>query len=483
MTNRQLYFFWQDAKYLAYYICIPCLIFPAATHFVFLSRPIFIVDYALLCLVSRYASRRILVLLWICLFITDLLFSAAPTYHFGGVDFFRNAYSVAFMSWQAIALILVLLSLIAAIYFSCTRPFFLKSSSITLRSISAVISSSFLLIGLDALNGTSGLSQDRSLQIIDRNIAGSNLNKLVSELVLIVTQHGVTATTEHKTISGATSGVMRDLLSGKAPVEDNLLLVVVESMGVPISEKLLLRYAKTFQSKALRERYDFRKGEIGFSGSTVPGEIRELCGTYIPSTNVAANVNTDDCLPQLMKANGYRTTALHGYSPYMFERNSWYSHFGFDHIYFADDITAAGYPGLCGYVFRGSCDSDIAKLIQRKLAQVSEKKNFIYWLTLNSHLPVARDTSFELDLDCSVLLEPPDREEHHEVCRLHRVLLGLMQSIANIAEKADQSLRVIVVGDHAPPFVLLRDRRLFKQGVVPFFELVSKKKVANATQR
>jgi hypothetical protein len=117
------------------------------------------------------------------------------------------------------------------------------------------------------------------------------------------------------------------------------------------------------------------------------------------------------------------------------------------------------------------------------LAQASKNKRFIYWLTLNSHLPVARDTSLELDLDCAGLLDAPDQEEHQEVCRLHSVLLGLMRSIADVAEKTGGDLRVIIVGDHAPPFALQRDRALFKPGVVPFFELVSKKKIDYANQK
>jgi hypothetical protein len=482
VIRRQFNLLKEDVGYIALYVGIPFLIFAVATPFIFFSRAIFIVDYALLCFMSLYVSKRTLGLLWICFVLLDILFSVAPTYHFGGVDFFRNTYAFVFMSWQTIALTGILLCIVMVVYFSCTRPFFSQSSTISPRSVFAVIAISLLLIGLDVLNGTNGFSQKRSWQIIDRNIAGSNLNKLAAEVVDIVTYRGATVVAKHKSVSGATSSLIRDRISGKAPIEDNILLVVVESMGVPLSEKLLHRYAEPFKRKALRERYEFLRGEIGFSGSTVPGEIRELCGTLIQSTTDVAKINFGECLPQLMKENGYQTTAMHGYSPYMFERNSWYVHLGFDHIYFADDIAAAGYFLKCGLIFRGSCDSDVANLIHRRLTQFNKEKKFIYWLTLNSHLPVARDTSLELDLDCMALLEAPDQEEHQDVCRLHRVLLGLMQSIADIAEKTDENLRVIIVGDHAPPFVLQRDRALFKPGVVQFIELVSKKRVGNVAQ-
>jgi hypothetical protein len=280
----------------------------------------------------------------------DFLFSVAPTYHFGGFDFFRNTYAVVFMSWQAIALLGMLFCIIAAIFVLYKRTFFSQISIIPLRSIFAVITISLLLIGLDVLNGTSGLSQGKSWQIIDRNIAGSNLNKLVAELSRIIADYGITVPVKHKAISGATSGVMKDRLSGMAPIEDKILLVVVESMGVPTSEKLLHRYVEPFQSRALRERYEFHQGEIGFSGSTVPGEIRELCGTYIPSTNDVDKIINDDCLPQLMKVNGYQTTALHGYAPNMFERKSWYVHLGFDHIFLLMTLLRRAilrYVGMC----------------------------------------------------------------------------------------------------------------------------------------
>jgi hypothetical protein len=92
-------------------------------------------------------------------------------------------------------------------------------------------------------------------------------------------------------------------------------------------------------------------------------------------------------------------------------------------------------------------------------------------LTLNSHSPVARDTSLERNLDCGSLLGVEDDED---VCRLNKLFLGLFEAIADIAAHTKGGVHVIIVGDHAPSFLWGADRRVFKPGVVPFVELVPK---------
>lgn len=124
MIKRQFNLLKEDNGYISLYVGIPLLIFAVVTPFLFLSRSIFIVDYALLCLMSLYVSKRTLGLLWICFVLFDILFSVAPTYHFGGVDFFRDTYAFVFMSSQTIALTGILLCIVIAVYFSCTRLFF-----------------------------------------------------------------------------------------------------------------------------------------------------------------------------------------------------------------------------------------------------------------------------------------------------------------------------------------------------------------------
>jgi len=65
---------------------------------------------------------------------------------------------------------------------------------------------------------------------------------------------------------------------------------------------------------------------------------------------------------------------------------------------------------------------------------------------------------------------------------LNKIFLGLFEKIADFAENYQDDLRVIVVGDHSPPFLGLSDRSLFKRGVVPFVELVpiANRKLSNA---
>ena len=110
------------------------------------------------------------------------------------------------------------------------------------------------------------------------------------------------------------------------------------------------------------------------------------------------------------------------------------------------------------------------RLIRQKLKAASESPRFIYWLTLNSHLPVDGRTARTDKLDCDSL---PQLRNDSDVCDLARVLHWTNSAIARLVSDPElPPTRFIIVGDHAPPF-LSRDKRAFySQTRVPYISLV-----------
>jgi len=458
---------------------LPNLTFLIIGFFTYLPRAVFVVDYALAALVSLFLSRLGTIGLFIAIFAIDLGFAIAPAYHMQGEDFAMNAYAVFLMSWPTILITCFLILTPIIIAARIFQKYLAGTSSLSYRDLFVILGAAVCLLIADIINGSNVFIQT-GRNVISYNIAGSNLIKVFTGVNRDSRQENPPQALARGSSLTATDK-LRALLDDKRPLSRNILLVVVESWGQPISTTLQDNLTKPFFSEAIRSRYLIRQGEIPFSGSTVSGELRELCWQRISSPNQVESVSMQACLPNQLRAKGYSTTALHGFSRFMFRRNDWYATLGFDNHLFADDLQAMGYTSRCGHVFRGACDSDIADYIKKSLKNSSGvahgshgNPRFIYWLTLNTHLPIARDTSIEQKLDCSMINPVSDHEDRDEKCRLNGLLLGTFKLIADIAENEDD-LRLIIVGDHSPPFVFLKDREWVKNGVVPFVELIPKR--------
>lgn len=466
-----------NLKYIVAYIATPNIVFAILGIFMFLSRPVVVVDYALVAPLTFYISRLKSVVLLISIFAIDVAFSIAPTYHMQGGDFLTNAYAVFLMSWPPTLLIVIFVLILGVVFFKAFDCFLSTKSRASFGNVIVVLSIVVFLLLADIVN-SSNVYIPSPYNFIGLNISGSNFHKLISTIYKTVIHEDKPPLGTGGEITVATSALRDEITTNEQMLSRNILVVVVESWGQPISGIAQNLLIAPFDRDVIRSRYSIRTGEVAFRGSTVPGEVRELCGQTITSPGQVNAVSMYMCLPNLLRSKGYETTAIHGFSRHMFNRQQWYPTLGFERLVFADDLELAGYTSRCGHVFRGSCDSDSAAYVRQLLSKKSDtissgsqRPQFIYWLTLNTHLPVARDTSIQQKIDCSVLADSIAQNDHEEPCRLTEVLLGTLTLVADIAEKSDGDLHVIVVGDHAPPFVFVKDRGLFTPGVVPFVEL------------
>ena len=393
-----------DLRYVVIYLGLPNLFFWLLGEFFYLARPLFVVDYIAVCIVSPLLIRRNSLLLFGVLFLGDLVFSFAPTYHLDGGDFVLNAYALLLMNWPIILLSVVVVLTFVVSYIFLLRGYFLLISIINLRQIAIVCFLGLLLLVLDVVNGSNvfTISQGK-WHFVNQNIAGINFYKVV-----LAIENATITKSKQESVSGVETQGATSLLKNSLGIGSmssrKILLVVVESYGSPVSDNLRLRLAEPFERPALKQRYEIRHGEVPFVGSTVSGEIRELCGQRITSPSNLNQVDFANCLPAILKKDGYETIAIHGFSSRMFGRNIWYPQLGFEKTLFVGDIETVGKTERCGHIFRGVCDSDVIKMIGNELVKSGTKRQFIYWLTLNTHLPVAFDTSLEKELNCVDML-------------------------------------------------------------------------------
>jgi hypothetical protein len=241
----------------------------------------------------------------------------------------------------------------------------------------------------------------------------------------------------------------------------NTIVVVVESMGQLVDADARAWIAAPLTTPDIKARYRLTSGSAEYFGSTTAGEIRELCSSR-EAYDALDTARAAKCLPARMRRNGYTTMAFHAYSRKMFDRANWYPAIGFDRMLFGEDMLPST-KRTCGTVFRGGCDADMENLIVRA-ADGAKKPLLLYWLTLNTHVPVV-PTDAKGPLLC-------DNAASHNVCVMSSMWRQVLETVARLAlDPRIGPADVLVVGDHAPPLWSTRDRGLFEPGRVAWYRL------------
>ncbi len=255
------------------------------------------------------------------------------------------------------------------------------------------------------------------------------------------------------------------------PESDNLL-VIVESLGVINNRRIAEALGGHLITSEVKKRYKTSIGTVKFNGSTTAGEQRELCKIKRNLSELkSGKVKASNCLPVLFQAKGFEVTAYHGFTGKFFDRVLWYPHIGLNNSVFLEDFSAKmnglNRADLCGGTFRGLCDRIVGKAVKEAFTERPEKPKFIYWLTLNSHFPAKKETGHGNRFDCK-----PYPELDEQLCTMAGFWAEVLEIVKDIAlTKTGRRLNIVVVGDHGPPLLRRKNRKLFSDNLVPYFVL------------
>ena len=162
---------------------------------------------------------------------------------------------------------------------------------------------------------------------------------------------------------------------------------------------------------------------------------------------------------------------MHSFTGAMFKREDWYPNVGFQKRSFNSELEAAG-ARKCGGVFPGACDRDIPKQIAARL-KAATQPTFLYWLTLNSHLPVP--PGLNLNVDHCQRISALLAAEYPQICRQFAIYHDIQVALASeITAKDFPDADILMVGDHMPPYFDRHDRTQFDAGHVPWLYLKRK---------
>ncbi len=254
----------------------------------------------------------------------------------------------------------------------------------------------------------------------------------------------------------------------------NIVLVLLESWGLANNTDLANEIVQPYAQPELLARYKVLQGTVPFYGPTMGGEGRELCGSRIGFKLMTATAKSlKFCMPDKLLAEGYNTIGVHGLDGHVFKREDWWTRIGFKKVVFRDEFSKMGLPE-CPGAFPGICDAAIAQWMTKTLETSDAKPDFLYWMTLNSHLPVPVPAALASGAPCSIA---PILKERPAVCSWYQLVANVHRSVAQMAESNLARPTVfIIVGDHTPPFADTLSRNAFSATHVPYVILLPRQK-------
>jgi len=254
--------------------------------------------------------------------------------------------------------------------------------------------------------------------------------------------------------------------TGAAP--RHLMIVMVESLGQPVgnAEMERLLFAR-YRRPEVARLFELSAGTTTYYASTTSGEIRELCGRWGDYQELLGRSDAT-CLPARLREAGFETSAYHSFTGKFFERAQWYPNIGFDERVFGKDLVAAG-ARECGGVFPGACDRDVPRMLAERLRR-ADRPQFVYWLTLNSHLPVPPGRN--LDVGNCERISAGLADEYPAICRQFAIWDAMDAALVEeITAPGFPPTDILIVGDHMPPYLDRYHRSRFAPDRVPWLLL------------
>ncbi len=446
-----------------------------------IKRPLLYYEYIFLPLVLIIVRKHFLKLVvFMGLVLTDIIYNLSHLYYFDVFNYVEKLPYLFISHFSIQFWVIAILGLLLFIGLSNFLIGLFDKKIIELGNkkyrINIVVAASFFLFiyTVDSLNGSSLLGTVQKGRTIinirtekrgEYNLGKSLFKDLYTDYKLYkLGQKSVHEIADFKNIDGDSSLSYKYFYNSTG---NNEILIVLESWGGYLDDTLMQNQLAPFL-QIDSHRYDVKMEKSYFDGATVQAESRELLNKEGEAYFSVINHNSCDIksLIQKKKEAGYTTMAV---QPFMgaysvgarFKKLIGFSNFK-DYSFFHDTL---GYAPVFNNQYTAVKDEAVFEWIFKNTS--SAKKSFTYCLSINTHLP------FHLNqrVNKNPLYKPftekyknyfPSTQSLKRYFRMSEELSYL----AALINKYDVD-RVIIVGDHAPPYLFKEERSLFSDHLVP----------------
>ena len=421
---------------------LPNIVFLCVCFFLSAVRPLISIDYLIPCLLLSFNNRFIRIigaLSYIMVMLIDAYMIIVQFFQFIDIAILRDL--IPFMFSGPKIYIFLYVFLFATVIILTTFSWWLNKNQ---QKIYVIIFSSivFLIFYIFGFMGDLKYSK-KSVPVFsgEYHYIYSQF-QYIRELNSIPFGKGMFRGTKLAPYPKERGRAMRNV---QQPYNDKILLIIAESLGSLKNEQAQKEIFKQLVNK--KEYFDFLVIDEIDTGSvpTLHAELRELCDLSMYFGNDTRKYDESlfvNCLPQILKKQGYHTVAFHGAASHMYHRNTLYPKLGFQKMFFFEQMQD---KKIC-HSFKGTCDSEIFSLIKQEI--LNHNKIFAYWLTLTSHFPYDERDIFNHRFDCTKFNIPTD----NAICRNIKMETQFIDLLAELVEQPEmRGVEVLIVGDHIPP--------------------------------
>lgn len=426
-------------------------------------RPLIIYDYlAIPILLVLRVPKNLVWFFWSLILAADVLNQISFVYLFSVPEFLTNLefsflYNFSFVHYFSLLGVAIFLYLNKLVIDRLAVVSKAKKNITIVTFISLLV----ITIGLDKINSLGISNAANPTKFTKLNIGGSALKTLSSTIVDFIWRPEqplrITESVTFQTFGNDDTG--------------NQLLILVESWGLPVNHEVWQILQNELSDEALSAEWNITFGSSQFTGSTTAAELRELCNLkgdyrYLLDPEKADKIET---IFTKKKNAGYFTLAVHSFSEKMFERSIWWPNLGIDSIFFLEsalELHKISRDGL-NYAtpFISLNDEDSFAYLQQ-IADNQPGKKFAYLLTENSHLPYLEKLEGKRD---SINIKFYKNLTPEAVNQMSRIFELLKHFIHNTS-KGGWS-KILIMGDHMPPFSKKADREFYSDKYIPYFVL------------
>lgn len=330
---------------------------------------------------------------------------------------------------------------------------------IKLRILYLYISLLVLFIFIDAANGSSDYMNIPFFKkkYIVSNFGSLNSRTFYSSLFNISAKH------DKPIVNKKLLSVTFDYFSNDSA--STQMLIIVESFGLIQDSIKRTQFQSSISNIFTQNKWRTSWGISSFNGSTTNSELKELlnCSGDYRFFNLIENRKKINSIFDIKKQQGYQVKGIHGFKGGMFERNIWWKNIGIDSAFFLENFINNYSTLNKENPFTSLSDEEAFDAIQNKVE--INKKQFIYFLTVNSHLPfLGRPQSPEIsksfNINDEIYISDEAKNQNKRISNL----------LEHIAKKLDYRKidKILIIGDHAPPFIDKADKVFYSNKFVPY---------------
>lgn len=442
---------------------LPTILFGISKIWIDIDRPILVYEYYLVILFTALNFRPIIVwLVFVAIFLLDITSVFSRIYLFELFDFintFKYFINYSINLLQMIMIVLLIISLIGLYQLIKMIKSKLEKDRVCVYFFFVISFTTFLF---DNINGSSLIiPYNSTLNFYKSNFAGSPVMMLCKNLF---NQNAVTDKPILNSLNNKSVTFKQFVTDSKS----NQMLIIVESFGMIDDSIKRIKFQKSISTVFRSENWNTFWGKTEFTGSTTRGELRELLncmGDYRYFID-RKHSNKVKSIFNIKKRQGYTINAIHSYKANMFERSIWWKNIGADATYFLEDVQLAfNYKNKLNYdsPFVSLNDEEALDFILNKTKNTG--KHFNYLLTENSHLPFKGNLkkpfiSNIFDIDDEINLSDQAKNQSKRIS-------SFLEYVASHLERSGLQ-KIIIVGDHMPPFAGKKDRLFYSNKFVPY---------------